>query len=111
MELQHKEVTFSSIMKESPADDDFKYGLIMLCVDLVLYMVIGAVFERFKHSDLNFYVVPRKEGDPQTGAEMENVSKFYNTDKLAVSQVSIVFRRDHISCLLGRNGAGKSTIM
>lgn len=112
MELQHKTVNFNTVFEGPTSENDFRFGFIMLIVDIFLYMIIGHIYERFKQSDLNFYDVPNKEStDPQIGALMQNVSKYYNTDKLAVSDMSIVFRRDHITCLLGRNGAGKSTVM
>lgn len=112
LELQHKPVNFDTVFDGPSSENDFKYGFIMLIVDIFLYLLIGFISERYKNSDLNFYAVPTKDAtDPQIGASMQNVSKFYNTDKLAVSDVSIVFRRDHITCLLGRNGAGKSTVM
>lgn len=112
LELQHKEVNFETVFEGSAAENDFTYGFVMLFVDIALYWAIGFAYERFKNSEGNFYDVPmRDEADSQIGASLEGVSKFYNTDKLAVANVSIVFRRDHITCLLGRNGAGKSTIM
>lgn len=112
LELQQKPVNFDTVFDGPSSENDFTLGFIMLIVDIFLYLIIGYVYERFKNSDLNFYDVPTKDAtDPQIGASLQNVSKFYNTDKLAVSDVSIVFRRDHITCLLGRNGAGKSTVM
>lgn len=112
LELQQKPVNFDTVFDGPSSENDFTFGFIMLIVDIFLYLIIGYVYERFKNSDLNFYDVPTKDAtDPQIGASLQNVSKFYNTDKLAVSDVSIVFRRDHITCLLGRNGAGKSTVM
>ena len=112
MELQEKPVNFDTVFDGPSSENDFTYGFVMLFVDMVLYLIIGYVYERFKNSDLNFYAVPTRDlPDPQIGASMQNVSKYYNTDKLAVSDVTIRFRRDHITCLLGRNGAGKSTVM
>lgn len=112
LELQHKPVNFNTVFDGPSAENDFKFGFTMLIVDIFLYLIIGYVYERFKNSDLNFYQVTTKDStDPHIGASMENVSKYYNTDKLAVSNVSMVFRRNQITCLLGRNGAGKSTVM
>jgi len=49
--------------------------------------------------------------DSQVGAVMRGVTKAYEKGKTAIKDVSLLFRRDQITCLLGRNGAGKSTIM
>lgn len=112
MELQHKTVNFNTVFDGPLSENDFKYGFIMLFADFILYIIIGYIYERLKDCDLNFFQVAVKDvDDPKVGASMHNVSKYYNTDKLAVSDVSIVFRRDQITCLLGRNGAGKSTLM
>lgn len=61
--------------------------------------------------EYKFHEVPRKNLDPQNGALLANLTKIYDTGKKAVNGVSMVFRKDEITCLLGRNGAGKSTIM
>ena len=48
------------------------------------------------------------------GAQITKVTKIYDgcdPNKPAVDNVSIAFRKDEILCLLGRNGAGKSTIL
>lgn len=45
------------------------------------------------------------------GAIMKDVSKSYPSKPLAVNRLSVAFGRNAITCLLGRNGAGKSTIM
>lgn len=111
LELQHKELSITAAFEGTTADNDFKYGFLMIILDIFIYLIIGYIYERYKQADCSFYDVPMKDIDSQTGALMQNVSKYYDTDKLAVSHVSIVFRRDHITCLLGRNGAGKSTIM
>jgi ABC-type multidrug transport system ATPase subunit len=56
----------------------------------------------------------RKKLDKQCAAVIKNVTKIYDgadTSKPYVKNVSMSFRRDEIFCILGRNGAGKSTIM
>lgn len=48
------------------------------------------------------------------GAQMTKVTKIYegcDPNKPAVDNVSLAFKKDEILCLLGRNGAGKSTII
>ena len=49
--------------------------------------------------------------DQSIGGMLKNVDKIYENNKKAIDNVSITFKRDEITCLLGRNGAGKSTIM
>lgn len=51
---------------------------------------------------------------PELGAKISKVTKIYegcDPNKPAVDNVSIDFKKDEILCLLGRNGAGKSTII
>jgi len=55
--------------------------------------------------------VQRDDLDASVGATMTNVSKVYDENKVAVSNISLSFPKDQVTCLLGRNGAGKSTIM
>lgn len=50
--------------------------------------------------------------DSNTGAVLQNVSKSFDKNKPpAVNNFSMILRKDFITSLLGRNGAGKSTIM
>ncbi|XP_059616632.1 glucosylceramide transporter ABCA12 [Phlebotomus argentipes] len=110
-EIQFKDLSFHNAFTGSTNDNEFKYGYLMLLLDMLVYLVIGFISERFRNNESNFYDVPTKNLDSQTGAVMTKVSKYYDTSKLAVSSVSIAFKRDQITCLLGRNGAGKSTII
>lgn len=64
--------------------------------------------------DASFYTVERKNLNKDLGAQMTKVSKIYegcDPNKPAVDNVSLSFMKDEILCLLGRNGAGKSTII
>lgn len=85
----------------------------MIVLDLILYAVIGALCEKFLRDDNNFHEVNRKNISKDHGAEVVNVTKIYSgsSGKKAVDNVSLVFKRDQVTALLGRNGAGKSTIM
>lgn len=49
--------------------------------------------------------------DRNIGARLINVSKIYDGEKIAISNLSLTFYKNQVSCLLGRNGAGKSTVM
>lgn len=86
----------------------------MIIVDMLIYTIIGTICEQFLQDDNRFYEPTRKNIDKEYGAEMIHVTKVYTGDagsKKAVDDVSLVFRRDQVTALLGRNGAGKSTIM
>lgn len=64
--------------------------------------------------DSTFYKVERKNLGDELGAQMTKVTKIYegcDSNKPAVDNVSLVFKKNEILCLLGRNGAGKSTII
>lgn len=110
-ELQQKELSFYNAFSGSMSSNDLKFGMFMLIFDTMLYAIIGYLYERFTYCDFKFYNVPVKDMDSSIGALMRNVSKTFGETKAAVNNVSIVFRRDIITCLLGRNGAGKSTII
>lgn len=60
--------------------------------------------------EYRFIEVQRDDLDASVGATLTNVSKLYG-EQVAVSDVNLSLSRDKITCLLGRNGAGKSTIM
>lgn len=84
----------------------------MIIVDLILYTAIGYLYERFTSDEFKFHKVPTKDMDISIGGAIHNCTKRYSDSvRAAVDNVSIVFRRDFITCLLGRNGAGKSTII
>lgn len=62
--------------------------------------------------ETTFHTVRRIRLDKSVGADLRNVDASYEKGgKKVLSGVSITFRRDEVTCLLGRNGAGKSTIM
>lgn len=84
----------------------------MIMVDLILYAVIGYVYERFTSDEYKFHKVPTKDMDIGIGGAIQTCTKKYDDEgHPAIDNVSIVFRRDYITCLLGRNGAGKSTVI
>lgn len=84
----------------------------MIVIDLILYTVVGYLYERFTNDEFKFHHVPSKDMDIGIGGALHNCTKKYDgSERAAIDNVSIVFRRDYITCLLGRNGAGKSTII
>ncbi|KAJ6638175.1 Glucosylceramide transporter ABCA12 [Pseudolycoriella hygida] len=110
-ELRQKELSFFNAFNGPLSENDLKFGMFMLVFDTILYAIIGYLHERFTYCDFKFYNVPVKDMDSSIGAFMRNVTKTFGESKPAVNNVSIVFRRDYVTCLLGRNGAGKSTII
>lgn len=63
--------------------------------------------------DFKFYSVERKNLG-NLGAHIQKVTKIYegcDPNKPAVDNVTLAFKKNEIMCLLGRNGAGKSTII
>lgn len=84
----------------------------MIVIDLILYIIIGYLYERFTSDEFKFHHVSTKDMDIGIGGAIHNCTKkFDGSIRAAIENVSIVFRRDYITCLLGRNGAGKSTII
>lgn len=110
-ELQQIDLSFDNAFRGPVNSNDIKFGIYMLIFDTVLYAIIGYLFERFTVSDFKFYNVPVKDMDSSIGGLMRNVTKTFGERKPAVNNVSVAFRRDNVTCLLGRNGAGKSTII
>lgn len=94
------------------ATNDLKFGTVMIFVDLLLYAFIGFLYERFTNDEFKFHKVPTKDMDIGIGGAIHNCTKrFVENGRAAIDNVSIAFRRDYITCLLGRNGAGKSTVV
>lgn len=111
-ELQEKSLTFLNAF--SGDDNDFRFGAIMIIIDTFLYAAIGYIVKNQSSDDFKFNTVERRNIDKEHGAEMKKVSKIYegcDPNKPAVDNVSITFKKNQILCLLGRNGAGKSTII
>ncbi|XP_041781594.1 ATP-binding cassette sub-family A member 12 [Anopheles merus] len=112
MELQHRGANFSSAFQGAIADNDLEFGILMILLDAVIYFTIGYLYQCFKKDETTFHTVKRIKLDKSIGAELRNVDVAYEKGgKKVLSDVSITFRRDEVTCLLGRNGAGKSTII
>lgn len=112
LELQGAPLNFSTAFGGSIATNDLKFGIVMIIFDMILYAAIGYLYERFTSDEYKFHKVPTKDMDIGIGGAIQNCSKTFGDDERpAIDNVSIVFRRDYITCLLGRNGAGKSTII
>jgi ABC-type multidrug transport system ATPase subunit len=114
VELQEKKLTFSNAFSGDFAENDFKFGLAMIVFDIVLYAVIGYFVQKYTKDDSTFYKVERKNLGNELGAQMTKVTKIYegcDPNKPAVDNVTLAFKKNEILTLLGRNGAGKSTII
>lgn len=115
---------FGEAFAGSLHDNDLLFGMLMLCVDTVLYALIGYLYGRWVSDEYRFVEVPVADMPEVVGAQLRNVTLRYGSDDAepqgnnqpqqrppALQNVTIEFRRDRITCLLGRNGAGKSTII
>ncbi|XP_053683429.1 retinal-specific phospholipid-transporting ATPase ABCA4 [Sabethes cyaneus] len=111
MELQYRSADFVSAFSGSIEENDLMFGIILMLLDTVIYFVIGLIYEKFTNEDTTFHQVNRAKLDKNVGAELRNVDVIYDNKKKALNNVSITFKRDEVTCLLGRNGAGKSTII
>ncbi|XP_037937529.1 ATP-binding cassette sub-family A member 13 [Teleopsis dalmanni] len=110
MELQQIGLSFTEVFHEG-LSGDYGYSVFMIIIDTFVYIIIGCLYQRFKEDEFRFIEVQREDLDSSLGATMTNVSKIYADNKVAVSNISLSFQRNHVTCLLGRNGAGKSTII
>uniref|UniRef100_A0A182WCU7 ABC transporter domain-containing protein n=1 Tax=Anopheles minimus TaxID=112268 RepID=A0A182WCU7_9DIPT len=112
MELQHRGANFSSAFQGAIAYNDLKFGILMILLDALIYFTIGYLYQCFKKDETTFHTVKRMKLDKSIGADLRNVDVTYEKGgNKVLSDVSITFRRDEVTCLLGRNGAGKSTII
>lgn len=111
LEVQQRPLSFVNAFQGSITENDLKFGIFMMVLDIFLYFLVGFLYQRFWDNEYKFYEVPTKDMDSDIGASLQNVTKSYGAKKSAISNVSVTFRRDYITCLLGRNGAGKSTII
>uniref|UniRef100_A0A2M4A096 Putative abc transporter n=1 Tax=Anopheles triannulatus TaxID=58253 RepID=A0A2M4A096_9DIPT len=112
MEMQNRGASFANAFRGDLANNDLKYGILMILLDAVIYFAIGYLYQWFKQDETTFHTVRRIRLDKSVGADLRNVDASYEKGgKKVLSDVSITFRRDEVTCLLGRNGAGKSTII
>lgn len=111
MELQYRSADFMSAFSGPIEDNDLMFGFLMMLLDAFIYFLVGLIYEKLTHEDTTFNTVKRIKLDKSIGAELLNVDVIYENNKKALDNVSITFKRDEVTCLLGRNGAGKSTII
>ncbi|XP_048511619.1 ATP-binding cassette sub-family A member 13 isoform X2 [Athalia rosae] len=116
-EVQGTGLTWASMWEESSPGDPMSLGLVFLTIafDGCLYALIGYIITRYTNSDsdsdaTNFNVQDEK----QVGVRFDNVRKVYQTETgecVAVDDFSIKLMEGEVTTLLGRNGAGKTTII
>lgn len=112
MELQQIPLTFENAFEGTMETNDLKFAMFMLVIDTIIYGLVGYIYTRFSTDEYQFFEVAVKDMDATIGAELTNVTKTYDgAAKPSLNRVSMTFRRNQITCLLGRNGAGKSTII
>lgn len=111
-ELQQKELNIRNVFDNSMYDNELQFAVCMIVVDALLYFVLALTIKKFFKTELEFHKVPAKKMAGATGATVENVSIIYDRcNTPAIHDVSIRFQRDCVTSLLGRNGAGKSSII
>lgn len=112
LEIQQRPLTFANAFSGTLYTNDFKLAVVMLTLDIILYAVLGHCFEQWRKDDTQSHEIEKKDMDLSVGGALQNCTKMYEgSEQAAVDGVSIVFRRNVVTCLLGRNGAGKSTII
>lgn len=112
LEVQQRPLTFSTAFEGSLYTNDFKLAIVMLFFDTIIYAIIGYCIEQWRKDESQFHDIEKKDMDLSVGGALQSCTKLYEgSESPAVDDVSIVFRRDVVTCLLGRNGAGKSTII
>ncbi|KAG5682948.1 hypothetical protein PVAND_012265 [Polypedilum vanderplanki] len=113
IELQERSLTLFNAFSGDD-ENDFRFGLLMIILDTFLYAAIGMFYKKYSSDDLKFVNVERRNIDKDHGAEMKKVTKVYegcDPSKPAVDNVSLTFKKNQIVCILGRNGAGKSSVI
>lgn len=115
LELQQHPLNFGEAFAGTPLGNDLLFGMLMLCIDGVLYAVTGYLYGRYFTDEHHFVEVAVRDLPATVGARLHAVTKSYvsaaDGGRPALHDVTVEFRRDQITCLLGRNGAGKSTII
>ncbi|XP_046740699.1 uncharacterized protein LOC124408067 isoform X2 [Diprion similis] len=116
-EVQGVGLTWDSVWTETSPGDSMSLGLVLITIafDGCLYALIGYLVTRYTNSDVggdtsSLHVNEEK----QTGVRFDEVRKVYQTDSgecIAVDDFSIKLLEGEVTTLLGRNGAGKTTVI
>ncbi|XP_011868082.1 PREDICTED: uncharacterized protein LOC105562133 isoform X2 [Vollenhovia emeryi] len=115
-EVQSIGISWSNMWEESSPGDSMTLGmlLIMIAFDGCLYAAIGYLIARYTDSDDESDLSSLTVTEKQIGVKFENVRKVYRTERgdvVAVEDFTLKLCEGEVTSLLGRNGAGKTTII
>lgn len=52
-ELQERSLTFANAFSGSFAENDFKFGILMIVFDMALYAIIGSLYQKYSKGKQN----------------------------------------------------------
>ncbi|XP_028982053.1 uncharacterized protein LOC107039836 isoform X2 [Diachasma alloeum] len=115
-EVQGTGIRWKHIWEEPSPGDPMSLGLIltMLALDGCLYAAIGYAIVRYTNSDEDNDATTMAVSEKQVGVRFEGVRKIYDTEPgevIAVDDFTLKLCKGEVTGLLGRNGAGKTTII
>ncbi|XP_034938100.1 phospholipid-transporting ATPase ABCA1 [Chelonus insularis] len=115
-EVQGEGLQWNYIWDDSNFGNQMSLGIIMIIIflDAILYAIIGYFITKHRNSDKkqqnNNIIVTKQE----MGVRFESVRKVYQIEdgeRVAIDDFTVNLRKGEITSLLGRNGAGKTTII
>ncbi|XP_032690190.1 uncharacterized protein LOC116853290 isoform X2 [Odontomachus brunneus] len=115
-EVQGTGISWANVWEESSPGDPMSLGLVLLTIafDGCLYAVIGYFITRYTNSDDESDISSLTVTEKQIGVKFESVKKVYHSkqgDVIAVDDFTLKLCEGEVTSLLGRNGAGKTTII
>ncbi|XP_011684588.1 PREDICTED: uncharacterized protein LOC105447955 isoform X2 [Wasmannia auropunctata] len=115
-EVQAIGLTWANMWEESSPGDPMTLGMLLLMIafDGCLYAAIGYVIARYTDSDDESDLSNLTVTEKQIGVKFEGVRKVYHTERgdvVAVEDFTLKLCEGEVTSLLGRNGAGKTTII
>ncbi|XP_072756384.1 uncharacterized protein Ldd isoform X2 [Anoplolepis gracilipes] len=115
-EVQGVGITWADVWEESSPGDPMSLGLalLMIAFDGCLYAVIGYLVTRYSNSDDESDISSLTVTEKQIGVKFDAIKKVYHTeqgDVVAVDDFTLKLCEGEVTSLLGRNGAGKTTII
>ncbi|KAK2584735.1 hypothetical protein KPH14_007066 [Odynerus spinipes] len=115
-EVQGTGLTWKNMWEESSPGDPMSLGLVlfMIALDGCIYALIGYFITKYTHSEDDSDTSNLAVSEKQIGVRFESVRKVYNTntgDIVAVDDFTLKLCEGEVTSLLGRNGAGKTTII
>ncbi|KAF7403454.1 hypothetical protein HZH68_006248 [Vespula germanica] len=115
-EVQGTGLTWKNMWEESSPGDPMSMALIlfMIALDGCIYALIGYFITKYTNSEDDSDISSLTVNEKQIGVRFDNVRKVYNTDMgeiIAVDDFTLKLCEGEVTSLLGRNGAGKTTII